>query len=136
MRPLLFLCLVAAGCAPTVAETARRQDRAAVQSAKLDKALAGLTPGPAENCLSGIDRRRARTTTFGSTLVFRISRDKVFRNDMNGNCTSGTFDPIIVTRTPSTSLCRGDIAQLIDRTSRFPVGSCSYGDFIPYTRVK
>lgn len=136
MRPLLFLCLAAAGCAPTVAETARRENPAAAQSAKLDKALAGLTPGQAQGCLNDIDRRVARTTTYGSTVLYRVSRNRVFRNDMNGNCTSATFDPIVVTQTPTGSLCRGDIAQLVDRSSRFPVGSCSYGDFIPYSRAK
>lgn len=135
MRPLLFLCLATA-CTASVAQSTRRDDRAAAQAAKVDRALAGLMPGPAQGCLNGPDRRFARVTTYGSTMLFRIGRDRVFRNDMNGNCTTGTFDPIVVTQTPSTALCRGDIAQLIDRASRFPVGSCSYGDFIPYTRAK
>ena len=38
------------------------------------------------------------------------------------------------TRTPSGQLCRGDIAQAVDRTANFPAGSCSFGDFVPYTR--
>lgn len=140
MRPLLLLCLIAAGCTPTVAETTRDRDRAATRSATrsatLDKALAGLTPGRRLSCLNAIDRRLARTTSYGSTVLFRVSRDRVFRNDMNGNCTYSSIDPIFVTQTPSGSLCRGDITQLIDRGSRFPVGSCSYGDFVPYTRAR
>lgn len=135
MRPWLLLCLAAAGCAPTAADTARQQDRAAAQADRLAKALAGRTPGEPQDCLSGIDRRATvGTTTYGSTILFRVGGNRVFRNDMNGNCVSPSFDPIVVTQTPTGSLCRGDIAQLIDRGSRFPVGSCSYGPFVPYTR--
>lgn len=136
MKPWLLLCLAAAGCAPAVANTARDQDRAAAQATKLDKALAGLTPGKAESCLSAIDRRIARTTTYGSTVLFRVSNSRIFRNDMNGDCAVGSYDPIFVTQTPTGSLCRGDIVQVLDRGSRFPVGSCSYGEFVPYNRAK
>ena len=32
-----------------------------------------------------------------------------------------------------TGLCRGEIAQVIDTSQGFTVGSCSIGDFVPYT---
>jgi hypothetical protein len=38
-----------------------------------------------------------------------------------------------VTRTSSSQLCRGDIATVIDTSTRTPVGSCVFGDFVPYT---
>ncbi|SFP89918.1 hypothetical protein [Sphingomonas rubra] len=140
MRILLLLAPLAAGilaaCAPTVAETRSAEERQARDRAKVSRALAGLTPGQAQNCLSGIDRRTARVQTIGGTLLFRVNRNRVFRNDMNGSCATSAIDPIFVTQTPTTALCRGDIAQLIDRASRFPIGACSYGDFVPYTRAK
>ncbi len=140
MRPLLLLAPIVAGmlagCTPTVAESRSAEKRQARNEAKLSRALAGLTPGAPQGCLSGIDRRNARVETIGGTLLFRVSRGRVFRNDMNGNCTTNAIDPIFVTQTPTTALCRGDIAQLIDRVARFPVGACSYGEFVPYTRAR
>jgi hypothetical protein len=136
MRSWVLLSLVLAGCAPTVAETRQADARQARSDAKLARALKGLTPGPAQTCLSSIDRRNARIETYGSTTLYRVGRGRVFRNDMNGGCGTNTIDPIYVTQTPSTQLCRGDIAQLIDRASRFPIGSCAYGDFVPYTRAR
>jgi hypothetical protein len=41
----------------------------------------------------------------------------------------------LVTRTTETRLCRGDIAQVVDVASRTTLGSCSFGDFTPYTRA-
>lgn len=136
MRPSLLLALALAGCAPTVAETRQADQRQARQDAKLQRALAGLTPGQPQTCLDGPDRRFARIDTYGTTVLYRISGDRVYRNDMGGNCATSSIDPIFITSTPTTSLCRGDIAQLVDHTSRFPVGSCAYGDFVPYTRAK
>lgn len=136
---LLLVPIVAgalAGCAPTVAQTRSAEERQARNDAKLSRALAGLTPGEPQTCLNDPDRRAARVENIGGTLLFRVGSGRVFRNDMNGNCTSSSIDPIFVTQTPSTSLCRGDITQLIDRGSRFPIGSCAYGEFVPYTRAK
>jgi hypothetical protein len=138
MRALISAVLVTlalAGCAPSAAQIARDQDRAATNAQVVDRALAQLTPGASQSCLNDIDRRNARTQIVGSTILYRVRRNSVVRNDMGGNCNlSG--DPILVTATPSTSLCRGDIVQLVDRTSRIPVGSCAYGDFVPYTKAR
>ena len=35
-------------------------------------------------------------------------------------------------RTARPDLCRGDIAQVVDTLNRFPIGSCVFGDFVPY----
>lgn len=131
-RWTVLLCVAAAACAPTTAEVARQEKAAAKQRLKLDQALAGLTPGPAIDCLSGVERRTANTQVYGSTVLFRISSSRMIRNDMNGNCPELARDPIVVTSTPTDQLCRGDIARLIDRTSRFPMGACIYGPFVPY----
>lgn len=136
MKALMLAALALGGCAATAAETRQADDRAARDVAKVDRALTGLTPGEPQTCLSNAERRNAPTQNFRSTVLFRVSRDLVYRNDMNGGCVGGGIDPIFVTRTPSTSLCRGDIAQLIDRVARFPVGACSYGEFVPYTRAR
>ena len=131
----LLLLVATAACAPTAAEVTRQNQRVATDAQKVDRALAGLVPDAPTTCLSGIDRRDARSRAIGGTLLYTVSRSRVYRNDMNGTCDLSR-DPILVTATPSTSLCRGDIVQLIDRASRFPVGSCAYGDFVPYRRAR
>ena len=136
MRPfLLALTALLAGCAATDADIARQEDRTARERVRLDRALAGYAPGASRSCLSSIDRRAARGTRYyGSTILYPLG-DRIIRNDMNGNCPLQR-EPIIVTQTPVADLCRGDIAQLIERTSRFPIGSCAYGDFVTYRRVR
>lgn len=133
--PLLAALALLAGCAATDAEVARRDDRAARERARLDRALAGYVAEAPRTCLSAIDRRGARGTRFyGSTILYPLG-DRIIRNDMNGGCPLDR-DPILVTQTPTGDLCRGDIAQLIDRASRFPVGACGFGEFVTYRRVR
>lgn len=136
MRPtLIALAAFLAGCAATDAEVAAQGDRAAREQARLDRALAGYAPERTRTCFSSIDRRAARGARYyGSTILYPLG-DRIVRNDMNGGCPLNR-EPILVTQTPTTDLCRGDIAQLIDRASRFPVGSCAYGDFVTYRRVR
>lgn len=133
--PVLIGILALAACTPSAAERRGAADREAASARALDKALAGLTPGKPQTCLSDVDRRNAGVDKIGTILVYRIGRDRVYRNDMNGGCVGGGYDPIVVTQTPTTQLCRGDLAQLVDRTSRVQTGSCAFGDFIPYTRA-
>lgn len=135
MRIPILLCLATTACASTAADVARRDARAAEEQAEVAKALAGLTPGEPTTCLSAIERRTARAETHGTTILYRVGSDRVYRNDMNGNCDQLSRDPIMVTQTPSGALCRGDIAQLVDRGSRVSIGACAYGPFVPYRRT-
>ena len=136
MRPLLLaLAALLAGCAASDADIARQDDRAARERTRLDRALVGYAPERTQTCLSSIDRRATRGTRyFGSTILYPMG-DRIIRNDMNGSCPLER-DPILVTQTPVSDVCRGDIAQLIDRASRFPLGGCAYGDFVTYRRVR
>ena len=140
MRPMLpvlaaTLAAMLAGCAATDAEVARQDDRAAREQVRLDRALAGYTVEGSRTCLSSIDRRGARGQQYyGSTILYPLG-DRIVRNDMNGGCPLDR-DPILVTQTPTGDLCRGDIVQLIDRASRFPIGSCAFGDFVTYQRPR
>lgn len=135
MRSFAILCLGLAACTPSASEVAAASDRAADNQARLDRELAGYVAGPPQDCLSGIDRRISDgSRTIGGTLLYRVRSNEIIRNDMNGNC-DFSRDPILVTSTPSTQVCRGDIVQLIDRAARFPIGSCAYGDFVTYTKA-
>ena len=71
------------------------------------------------------------------TIAFRNGPGSVYINHMQGggclNIDSGRNT--LVTRTPGPNLCRGDIAQIVDLGAHIPVGSCVFGDFVPYRRV-
>ena len=69
------------------------------------------------------------------TILFRDGRT-TYVSRMRGGCSGlGSAGYTLITKTFSGSeLCGGDIAQVADTTSRMVVGSCTFGDFVPYTR--
>jgi|CXWL01.1.fsa_nt_gi hypothetical protein len=123
-------------CGAVSASSASQEARHARESARLDKELAGLVPGKPQNC---IDLRYAGgTRSFDNgkgTLLFRVSRKLVYRNDTNGSCDGIGRDRALITRIfGSNRLCRGDIAHSADLVAGFTGGSCSMQDFVPYRR--
>jgi hypothetical protein len=68
------------------------------------------------------------------TVVFKSGRT-VYRNDFQGGTCSnlGRGHYALVTRTPGSGLCRGDIAEVRDISDGISVGSCVFGDFVPYS---
>jgi hypothetical protein len=68
------------------------------------------------------------------TILFRDGSRRVYVAHMQGGCSGlGRGSTALVTHQfGSADLCRGDIAQVVDTLNRFPVGSCVFGDFVPY----
>ena len=130
--PILLVPLTACSTTPREAERAVAVDARAQDA--LAAELAGLVPGEPTACLPQPGRVPVTSKGYGSTIVYRVSGALKYRNDMNGNCPAAGRDDILITRTPQSRSCRGDIVQTIDRTSRFPTGGCAFGDFIPYRR--
>ncbi|PAX08263.1 hypothetical protein [Sphingomonas lenta] len=125
-----------ASCAATPQEAARAAADAADQQAKLERELAGLTPGEPSNCLPTTSRPALNSDVYGGTIVFTASRDLKFRNDTTGGCEAAQNDRAsLVTSTPNGRLCRGDIVQVVDQITRIPLGNCALGDFTPYRRA-
>jgi len=131
--PLLMLPAVLLGaCTQTQADVERAQVRKADVQEKLAKELAGLVPGKPETCISQFPQKQS--SGYGATILYRVNNGMVYRSDTYGGCEGIARGDILVTRTPSGQLCRGNIAQTFDQTSLFPTGSCSFGDFIPYRK--
>lgn len=128
---ILSLLVLTAGCAATPREIAASQARDASDQEKLGKALAGLTPGKPVTCIDQI--RTRQVAGYGPTILYTVNNGLIYRSDTAGGCSNVGRD-VLVTRTISGQLCRGDIAQTVDSSSRFPTGSCSFGDFIPYRK--
>lgn len=137
MRILLpsLLILANAACAPTAREVQQQAAFEAGDRAALDRELAGRTPGRPQDCVQQTRLRDMKS--FGGTLVYRGDGNVRYVNVTGGGCERvSSDDAFLVTATPSTSLCRGDIATAISRTSNFPIGSCSYGPFVPYRAAR
>lgn len=134
MRILLPTLLMMAACTPTAGQLQARADADAVTRAALDRELAGLVPGQPQSCVEQTRLRGSRT--FGDTIVYNESGPVRYVSRTNGRCGLSGNQGLLVTSTPSTSLCRGDIARVVDRASRQQIGACSFGDFTPYSRPR
>jgi hypothetical protein len=128
---LLPLFALAAGCAAGQPSQTTLKYQAS-EAARLDKALAGLTPGKAKSC---IDLRDANgPESYGdTTLLFRVGRKLVYRTETIGSCRNvGAGGRALITHTYGSGLCRGDTARAADLAAGFETGSCAMGDFVPY----
>jgi hypothetical protein len=115
---------------PTPAQVAQSQE-------KFAKLTAGKVAGAPLSCLPSF-RSSDMVVIDDDTIAFRNGPSQVYINHMQGggclNLDGGRNT--LVTRTPGPNLCRGDIAQVVDLVARIPVGSCVFGDFVPYKRVR
>ena len=104
------------------------------QQAMLDKRLEGRTAGKAKSCISGNDQRNM-TVISDDILIFSSSRNAktIYVNKPYGGCHNADRNILVYKRSTS-ALCRGEIINLVDNASGMTVGSCAFGDFIPYTR--
>ena len=124
--PLLAIAL--SGCATSAAPRDKANDEA-----KLAAELAELTPQKPVSCLN--DAGQASIKAYGPTILYKVGRGLIYRNDTTGGCENIARGDILVTKTVFGRPCQGDIAQTIDPTSRVMTGSCSFGAFTPYKQV-
>ena len=131
--PLALLPVAAvalSSCAMTPAETARAADAKAATQASLGKELAGLTPTETRDCMDHYQPSSLKA--YGGTLVYSVSKTLKYVNDTGGGCEAVERGDILVTKSNSGRLCRGDIGQTVMPGSRMPSGSCALGSFVTY----
>lgn len=124
--PAALAILVASGVA--LARSADRDD----DTAGLAKALAGLKPGKPMQCMPIY--RDNQLAAYGKTLVYTVTRSLKYVTHTTGSCASVARGDILITRITFTRPCSGDIATTVSPTSRFPTGSCVFGDFTEYRK--
>ena len=130
-RLIIPAALLLVGSAALSADSYRARQEAR-DSAALAKALAGLTPGKAMNC---IDPRRINDTQrIGDKILYKASRREVYVNDTGGGCSGLRNGDAIVTKSYNGQFCRGDIVRTVDLGAHMPSGSCTFGDFVPYRK--
>ena len=121
---VLASCTTGPGPAPT---------RTAEKQREYQALLIGKVPQTPISCLPHYRSGDMRTID-EETILFRDGSRRVYVADMQGGCSGlGRGSTALVTRQfGSADLCRGDIAQVVDTLNRFPIGSCVFGDFVPY----
>lgn len=70
------------------------------------------------------------------TIAFRDGSYRTYVTHMRGACNGlgGGHYTLVTKQFGSADLCRGDIAQVVDTLNGMLVGSCVFGDFVPYVR--
>ncbi|MFL6730305.1 MAG: hypothetical protein ACJ8EZ_10310 [Sphingomicrobium sp.] len=135
MRSLSLLRIGAAivGCTTTAAQ---EPFRSAAKQRQFEQLLAGKVAGPPLSCLPTY-RQDDMVIIDERTIAFRQGSGRTYINHMQGGCSNLSDNYTLVTKQfGSAQLCRGDIAQVVDLTNHFTVGSCVFGDFVPYVRPR
>ena len=101
--------------------------------AQLDEQLAGRTAGRAVSCVRQPDLMGSRSIG-EEVLLFRGRGGVTWVNRPPGGCPRVDSGRSLVSITPTTQLCRGDIVNVVDPVGGFSYGSCGLGDFVPYRR--
>lgn len=121
---------------PLAACTTSTTDRPPQFSAREEKELARVltdkVPGEPVSCISSFNSSELRALG-DNTLVYRVNKDLVYRNTLQGGCNGlSRGDTLVMNRTSSSQYCRGDIARVVNLMSGTMTGSCTLGDFVPY----
>lgn len=133
MKKLIFaLPFAMLLAAPAI--SGEKPELSAEQQAKLDQHLAGRTAGEPRSCINANDQRNM-TVISDDILIFGSSRNArtVYVNKPYGGCRNADRSILSYSR-PTSSLCKGEAITLTDSASRMPMGSCAFGDFVPYTK--
>ncbi|HZH07524.1 MAG TPA: DUF6491 family protein [Lautropia sp.] len=137
MRPLTLASLTvlaSAGLLASCATTSAPEPRSAKAQAELSRWLNGRVAGRPQSCLPNY-RSQDMVVIDENTLLFRDGSNRVWRSDLKGPC-NGLGRPgtaLLTKQFGGSGLCSGEIAQVIDTSQGFTVGSCAIGDFVPYT---
>lgn len=131
---LLLLGAMVASCTtapPQPTRSAKNQQR-------YEQLIAGKVAQPPVNCLPHYNASDM-VVIDDSTIVFghSVGTGTVYVAHMRGPC-SGLAGPgpnaLITRQTGTANLCQGDIAQVQDTMAHITVGSCSFGEFVPYVK--
>ena len=104
---------------------------------QLAKLLEGRTAGKPVSCINlGMARSGGDSQKIPGLAMAYRQGSAWYVNRFRGDCPALREDAILVTRTYSSQLCRGDTADLVSASSHISLGSCIFDDFTPYTKAK
>lgn len=129
--PLIAALSIASLATSSTATGSSNQSQA---SAKLAKALAGRTAGPAVKCVPNF-RNESMKVIDDQTILFGQGRT-VYLQKPAGGCPSlrlGGYS-LVARQFASNRMCQGDINEVVDVRNGVTVGSCVFAPFVPYTK--
>lgn len=124
------LAVLAAG-GLTYLNDERAEARTVRPDTLLQQQLGNKVAGSPQSCIMAREANNMRTID-ERTILFRVSSNLVYRNDLVGDCPIRGTSRRLERRSPSTSLCRNESLRVIDNNSGVYYGSCGLGDFVPY----
>ena len=131
----ISLLLVTGGLMACATTAAVQPTRTAKAQQEYDKLLAGKVAGKPVSCLPTFNQNDM-VVIDEQTIAFRQGRARVYVNHMQGggcNNLGGTY-ALVTRQFGNAELCRGDIGEVVDLNNHFTVGSCVFGDFVPYAK--
>jgi hypothetical protein len=132
---IISVLITGAALASCTTAPPQQAARSADKQAELAQLLAGKVAQQPISCLPHHQSGDMRVID-DDTIAFRDGARRTFVAHMNGGCSnlgSGSY-ALVTKQFGNADLCRGDIARVVDTLNGFTVGSCSFGDFTPYTR--
>ena len=132
MRGIYLLLLGATIASCTMAPEPTRSAKGERQYQDL---INGKVAGAPQGCLPMLPNRgNDMVVVDDETLAFKAGAGRVYVTHLSPGCNGVGLGNALVTKQTGSSLCRGDIAQVQNLTSGITVGSCTIGDFVPYSR--
>lgn len=128
MRILICFALATMLAAPALARERLEPE------AQLSKMIEGRTAGKPTDCISL--NRDTPSTTIDHTAVVYQQGGTLYVNRFGGSCPALDGFSVLVTRTTTDRLCRGDSVQIMTQPPAVLAGVCIFGDFTPYTKAK
>src|SRR5690242_6314813 len=119
MRNLVHAVLAAALTAAPAAAVQRAPDE------QLAKLLEGRVAGKPVSCIN-LGRLNSNSVIIPRTAIAYRQGASWFVNRFHDDCQQLNDDTIVVTRTSSARLCRGDLADLMRRPANIPSGTCIF----------
>lgn len=98
----------------------------------LEQAIEGRSPGRPVQCIA-LSRVRSSTIVDGTAILYRVG-NTLYVNRPRAGASRLDNDDLIVNRSSSTRLCRGDPVRTQDPYTRAFRGAIVLGEFVPYRR--
>ncbi|HEY8592150.1 MAG TPA: hypothetical protein VIL42_04700 [Sphingomicrobium sp.] len=107
-----------------------------INDPRLGQLLAGRVAGQPRQCLNA-SRSADLLPVAGNYVAYR-DLGTIYVSRTDGICDTRRSSNTLVTRSVglSSGPCRGDTAYVVDSGSGMTVGSCTFGDFVPYDRAR
>lgn len=99
---------------------------------KLGRALEDRVAGKPTNCIAL--RRIRGSRIIDRTAIIYEAGGTLYINRPSSGAETLSASNVLVTKTPTGEVCRGEIVQLFDTGAHFQVGTVILGPFVPYRK--